>query len=140
MEKFNKKGAIIVLDQEKAYDKILHPYLWQVMKKFKFPEQFINMIRTLYKNTTSTIMINGELSKPFPILRVVRQGDALSCLLFNIAIKPLAEIIRCSRQISGIKIPGTKKSLKVKLFADDTTVVLSEEDNIKDLQPILSKW
>lgn len=93
MNKFNKTGVIVALDQEKAYNKILHPYLWEVLRKFEFPENFINTIKALYEHASSTVMINSELSKPFPIWRGVRQGDALSCLLFNIAIEPLAESI-----------------------------------------------
>ena len=140
MSSAGKKGAIIALDQEKAYDKILHPYLWEVLKKFEFPEEFIKTVQALYDNAKTTVMINGELSLPFLIYRGVRQGDALSCLLFDIAIEPLAAAIRSSSDIKGIQIPGTKKFLKIKLFADDTTVFLSESDSIDKLQTILEDW
>ena len=33
-----KNGAIIMLNQEKAYDRILHPYLWKVLEKFNIPQ------------------------------------------------------------------------------------------------------
>ena len=140
MNSSSRKGAIIALDQEKAYDKILHPYLWQVLRKFEFPEEFIKTVQSLYDNAETTIMINGELSIPYIIHRGVRQGDALSCLLFDIAIEPLATAIRTSPEIKGIPIPGTKKALKIKLFADDTTVFLSETDSIDKLQTILADW
>ena len=140
MNSTSKKGAIIALDQEKAYDKILHPYLWQVLEKLEFPERFIRIVQSLYESTETMTMINSELSIPFIICRGVRQGDALSCLLFNIAIEPLAAAIRASPDISGIPIPGTRKSLKIKLFADDTTVFLSESDSIEKLQIILADW
>jgi hypothetical protein len=140
MSRSENHGAIVALDQEKAYDKILHPYLWEVLRKFGFPEKLIKTIQSLYDNATTRVMINGELSDPFLVIRGVRQGDALSCLLFDLAIEPLAELIRKSNLIKGIQIPGTKKSLKVKLFADDTTVFLSNEDNFDDLQSILTKW
>jgi ribonuclease HI len=140
MSRANKRGAIIALDQEKAYDKILHPYLWEVLRKFGFPEEFIRIIQTLYDNAETTVMINGEMSLPFVIYRGVRQGDALSCLLFDIAIEPLAAAIRNSADITGILIPGTKKHLKVKLFADDTTVFLSETDSVSTVQTLLGEW
>ena len=140
MNRVSKKGAIIALDQEKAYDKILHPYLWQVLKKLEFPERFIRIVQTLYENAETTVMINGELSHPFIIRRGVRQGDALSCLLFDIAIEPLATAIRASTDINGIPIPGTREALKIKLFANDTTVFLSESDPIEKLQSILADW
>ena len=140
MNATSKKGAIIALDQEKAYDKILHPYLWLVLEKLDFPENFIRTIRNLYDNAETTVMINGELSTPFIVKRGVRQGDALSCLLFDIAIEPLAATIRASPDIQGIPIPGTRKQLKIKLFADDTTVFLNKSDSIEKLQTILADW
>ena len=136
----NKKGVIVALDQEKAYDKVRHPYLWAVMKKFEFPEKFIKLIQNLYDNALTTVMINGEMSIPFIVSRGVRQGDAMSCLLFNIAIEPLAEMIRKSTLIKGLQIPASKSRLKVKMFVDDTTVFLEEADDIRDLQDILSQW
>ena len=140
MDMSNKKGMIVALDQEKAYDKVRHPYLWAVMKKFEFPEKFIKVIQNLYDNALTTVMINGEMSIPFIVNRGVRQGDAMSCLLFNIAIEPLAEMIRKSALIKGLPIPATKSHLKVKMFADDTTVFLTETDDIRDLQDVLSQW
>ena len=140
MRTLNKKGMIVALDQEKAYDKILHPYLWEIMKKFGFPDNFIKLVQNLYDNAHTTVMINGEMSLPFIVNRGVRQGDAMSCLLFDIAIEPLAEMIRKSSLLKGIQIPGTKKQLKVKLFADDTTVFLTEDDSMDDLQNILTCW
>lgn len=39
-----QNGAIIALDQEKAYDKITHDYLWLVLEKYGFPQQFIKTV------------------------------------------------------------------------------------------------
>lgn len=61
-------------------------------------------------------MINGEISTKFSITRGVRQGDPLSCLLFDLAIEP---------------------RIVVTMFADDTTVYLSEKDSFKTLDDIL---
>jgi hypothetical protein len=63
----------------------------------------------------------------------------MSCLLFNIAIEPLANMLQQSN-LKGIKIPGTAKRLITNLFADDTTVFLSELDKFCDLEHILQKW
>ena len=46
-------GAIIALDQEKAYDKILHPYLWKVLERFDIPQHFIKTVKHLYKDATT---------------------------------------------------------------------------------------
>jgi hypothetical protein len=67
------------------------------------------------------IILNGIISEPFQVSRGVQQGDPLSCLLFNLAIEPLANLIWKS-DLRGYKIPGLNEDLKTALFADDTTV------------------
>ena len=47
-------------------------------------------------------MRNGHLSQYFPISRGIRQGDAMSALLFIIQSEPPAETIRSSPDIKGI--------------------------------------
>jgi hypothetical protein len=83
-------GALIALDQEKAYDRISHDYLIETLQTFNLPNMFINTVKALYSNAHTRVAINGMLSEPFKVTRGVRQGDPLSCLLFDLAIEPLA--------------------------------------------------
>jgi ribonuclease HI len=133
-------GAIVALDQEKAYDKIHHKYLWKVLDAFNLPGTFINTVRTLYENATTQVAINGFLSEPFKITRGIRQGDPLSCAIFDLAIEPLACTIRKDTNLQGIRVPTLKEPLKAKFFADDTSVYLSETDKFDFLQMILDDW
>ena len=133
-------GAIIALDQEKAYDKITHKYLWKTLEAFNLPPYFVNTMKSLYNKAKTTVAINGEMSDPFTVMRGVRQGDPLSCFLFNLGIEPLACMIRKSEKINGFKIPGSDDRLVVNLFADDTVVYTHENDKYDDLQEILDKW
>jgi hypothetical protein len=134
-----EKGIIVALDQEKAYDRINHNYLLRVLEHMGFPPKFCNTIKSFYTNAQTVVMVNGELSKPFTVICGVRQGDPLSCLLFNLAIEPLACLIRNSG-LKGVKIPGKDEELVVSLFADDTTVFLSCADSLKKLWEILRVW
>ncbi|PPQ78824.1 hypothetical protein CVT24_002384, partial [Panaeolus cyanescens] len=52
--------------------------------------------------------------------------------------EPLAELIRTS-ELQGFKIDEDGE-IKVSLFADDTTVYLTKDNDIKDLFEILEKW
>jgi exonuclease III len=133
------EGAIVALDQEKAYDKIAHDYLWRTMEHFNIPQHFINTVRYLYTGAETVVMVNGVQSSRFRVTRGVRQGDPLSCLLFNIAIEPLACLIRNS-DLKGLDIPEHKGKTIVSLFADDTTVYLSNTDSFETLQAILRRW
>lgn len=85
------------------------------------------------------VMINGFLSKPYRVTRGVCQGDWLSCLLSNLAIEPLAEMLRKS-SLQGFCIPGVAQHLITFLFADNTIIFLSEEDGFDTLLSILNKW
>ena len=42
--------------------------------------------------------------------------------------------------LKGFEIPGVEEKLITTLFADDTTVFLSEFDKFTDLESILDKW
>jgi ribonuclease HI/exonuclease III len=133
-------GAIVALDQEKAYDKIRHDYLFRALREYGFPEIFISTVQHLYSSAETEIAINGIHSQPYKVERGVRQGDPLSCLLFNLAIEPLACAIRNSPNIKGIRIPGLDRKLAIALFADDATVYLSKDDSFDDLKAILDSW
>ena len=132
-------GMIVALDQEKAYDKISHDYLWKTLEAFNLPQETISLIRNLYQDARSCVMINGVKSDSYQVIRGMRQGDPLSCLLFDFAIEPLAEALRSS-DLKGFSIPNHPERIIATLFADDTTVFLNEEDSFEHLQTILDKW
>ena len=133
------EGMIVALDQEKAYDKINHNYLWRVLEHMNFPNNFIKTIKNLYEAAESVVIINGIVSTAFKIIRGVRQGDPVSCLLFDFAIEPLACNLRASG-LRGIEIPGVAERLITTLFADDTTVYLHATDSYDELLKILEDW
>ncbi|KAF5372170.1 hypothetical protein D9758_004959 [Tetrapyrgos nigripes] len=134
-----ENGLIVALDQEKAYDKIDHDYLWQTLRKLNIPEQFITTVSHLYRDVHTKIMVNDTLSSSYKVRCGVRQGDLLSCLLFDLAIELLAATLRAS-DLKGYKIPGHAERLIANLFADDTTMFLHADDDFEQLQHILDKW
>ena len=139
-EAVEEDGAIVALDQEKAYDKIKHDYLWSTMEKFRIPRTFTDTVRSLYSNAYTMVAINGTFSKPYKVTCGVRQGDPLSCALFDLAIEPLACRLRTDRRLRGYNIPGSEEKLITTLFADDTNLYLSKYDKMDDVQEILKEW
>jgi len=67
VELAEEDGAIIALDQEKAYDKIRHDYLWITLKTFSIPQFFIRTVQELYQNANTIVAINSNLSTPFQV-------------------------------------------------------------------------
>jgi len=76
----------------------------------------------------------------FKVQRGVRQGDPLSCPLFDLAIEPLACSIHANPNIKGIVIPGIENAIKITLFADDTNLFLNKDDWLDYVQKILDSW
>ena len=90
----NMSAAIISLDQSKAFDRVSHEYLFKVLTKFGFGPQFISLVKLLYNNISSSVLVNGFISDKFPVLRSVRQGCSLSPLLYVLCMEPFANRIR----------------------------------------------
>ncbi|KAF5373348.1 hypothetical protein D9615_007464 [Tricholomella constricta] len=109
------------------------------MEKFNLPDEFVSTVKHLYHNAETVVILNGEISNPYKVMRGVRQGDPLSCLLFNLAIESLAQMLRNSN-LEGFQIKDERERLIATLFTDDTTVFLSQNDNFCSLQTILNKW
>ena len=138
-EATEENGALIALDQEKAYDRIAHDYLWETLKEAGIPPRFISKLRRLYQKARTKVIINEECSPFFSVTRGVRQGDPLSCILFLLAIELLACMLRAST-LHGFSIPGMSDRILASLFADDTSVFLSQHDTWPEVWIILNKW
>jgi hypothetical protein len=135
-----ENGAIIALDQEKAYDRIHHNYLWKVLEAFHISAPFVRMIKSLYSHIYTRVAINGVLSQPFQVTRGVRQGDPLSYPLFDLTIELLACMIRNNPKICGLDIPCLTEKLVIKLFVDNINLYLSKHDRLDIIQETLDKW
>jgi len=120
-------GVIVALDAKKAFDSVDHKYLFEVLKRYGFSEGFIDIIRMLYRNLESNVMVNGYTTDNFILEQCVKQGDALSCGLFILCVDPLIRNINKNINIRSITFisPFTQNSTdnKTQGFADDITVV-----------------
>jgi hypothetical protein len=76
-----KKPFVIKIDQEKAFDRVSHQYIFNVLKKFGFGDVFIKWIMIFYNKINSTVKCNGFLTKYFNIENGIRQGCPISAFL-----------------------------------------------------------
>ena len=125
----NDKAAILSIDQAKAYDRVSHAWLFKVLKHCNFSEVVINIIRTLYRDAQSKVLVNKTLSSALTLCRGCRQGDSLSGTIYILCLEPLLEKIRQDTSISGLHIPN-KGIQKLIAFADDTNFFLKNSDSI----------
>ena len=58
--------SIINIDQEKAFDRVSHKYLFRVLKAFGLGDRFISYIKLCYIDVSSFININGSVCAHSP--------------------------------------------------------------------------
>jgi exonuclease III len=126
-------GILVSLDQEKAFDRVSHQFLFSVLKNYGFGPQFQRWIRLIYTDISSSVLVNGYLSPKFFLTRGVRQGCSLSPLLYILCLEPLLIKIRQDNQITGIPVPGEQEQAKVIAFADDVAIITSNESSVRKL-------
>ena len=100
---------------------------------------YINIVKAIYDKPTTTIILNGEKLKAFPLRSGVKQGCLLSALLFNIVLEVLATAIREEKEIKGIQI--RKKEVKFSLFTDDMILYIENpKETIRKLLELISEF
>ena len=117
-----RKGLILLLDFEKAFDSLEWHYIKKLLQKYNFGENFINWFKTLYYGAFSCVINNGMFLDFFELERGCRQGDPLSPYIFILAIEPLARAIIKENHITGVLL--WDKMFKKGQYADDTFLLL----------------
>lgn len=84
---------------------------------------------TIYTSATSTVKVNGWLTKFINMERGLRQGCALSMPLCNLNAELLAIHIRENPHIQGIR-PTNNHEVKLPQYADDTTLLLRNDQSV----------
>lgn len=126
----NDVGVLLSLDQEKAFDRVDHTYLMSVLRYYRFSNNFLKWIKLLYHDISSSVLVNGNISKPFKLTRSVRQGCPLSPLLYILSLEPVLHRIRQDPTVYGCPIPGNRNNPpKLTAFADDCKFVVKTDDS-----------
>ena len=139
----NIDSVLISLDAKKAFDSVNHKYIVETLKAYGFGSGFVEIFKVLYKDITARILVNGFLSEAIKIERGVKQGDALSCVIFILCIDPVLRNINKSRQIKGITIKHNNRNISKVMFkggayADDVSVICMNE--VSSIQGVFDEY
>lgn len=131
INKEDTEGALIFLDQEKAFDRVEHDFLFKVMKAFGIGNSFIDWLKVIYSNASTAIKVNGYFTNPITLKRGLRQGCPLSPSLYVLIIEIFAIQLRTNPNIVGFKVGGEKIiSLH---YADDATIIIKQNNCFKEV-------
>ena len=87
--------GLVSLDQEKAFDRVEHRYLWKVLQRYGLSPGLIAKMKVLYEDIESVLKINGGLCKPFMVQRGIRQGCSMSGMMYSLSIEPILHNVCC---------------------------------------------
>ena len=125
--------VILSLDQMKAFDRVSHDFMFQVLEKYGFGPMLLKWVKLLYTDIYSTVLVNGYFTDIFGVFRSVRQGCSLSPLLYVLCIEPFAVKIRSDPHIKGVKLPGSKEFSTISQYADDTTLTVLDRFSVQKI-------
>ena len=82
---YNEAVHQLFIDFKKAYDSVRREVLYNILIEFGVPKKLVRLVIMCLTETCSRVRVGENLSDMFPIRNSVKQGGALSPLLFNFA-------------------------------------------------------
>ena len=118
--------ALVFLDVRKAFDSVNHSALFDVCEEYGVPSKLLNYLKRVYAQSTTRLKSDGIIGdETIKVAKGVKQGDPLSCALFNTVID------RCLKSVDdslGVKLDEDLRISKL-AFADDV-VLLAESPKL----------
>ena len=136
-------GAILSLDQQKAFDRVDWSYMLRTLQAFGFGPTFCSLVKLLYTQVNLAVHVDGFLTELFPASRGVRQGCPLSPLLYVVVAETLASAIRAIRAdpcIKGFPLPCGRKISKLSQYADDTSTFVRDGRSLVATFALFSRY
>lgn len=123
---FDKDLHMIFIDFKQAYDSIDREQLWIVLQNFGLPKKLVNLVKSCNSNTTCKVRFLGRESGDFEVKSGLRQGDALSRILFNIALE---RIVRDMHETREMDLNGKGTLLA---YADDIVILGDSQIEVEE--------
>ena len=122
--KDQRKLHCVLLDLEKAYDRVPKEELWYCMRRSKMAEKYVRLVQDMYEGSETVVRCAEETTQSFKVKVGLHQGSALSPFLFAVIMDRLTDELRREQPWSV-------------LFADD--IVICKETR-KEVERRLECW
>jgi len=123
----DKGTTKLFIDFKKAYDSVRRAVLYKILIEFGIPKKLVSLIKMSLTETYSRVRVGKIVSDRFPISNGLKQGDALTPLLFNFALE--YAIRRGQVKQDGLKLNGTHQLLA---YADDVNILGGSIHTLKE--------
>ena len=126
-----RKGKVFTtfIDLSKAFDKVDHIILGNILLENNIPIDISLLIMHYLRNQTARIIWGGSSGEYFNINEGVRQGGILSPFLFKLYINSVIESI--AEMEIGCRLGYTR--LNILAYADDVILVADNKENLEKL-------
>ena len=112
-----KNLAMAWIDYKKASDMVPHSWIINCLKMYKTSDEVINFIDKTMKTWRVELTAEGRRLAEVKIQRGIFQIDALSPLLFMIAMMPLSHVLR--KCTAGYKLSRSQEEVNHLMYMDD---------------------
>ena len=119
---------VCFVDYEKAFDKVKHVELFNMLKNLNMDGKDLRLLRNIYWKQKAAVRVGNEESTMQEIRRGVRQGCVLSPDLFNLYSEVIMNDLA---ELDGIKFGG--RNINNIRYADDTVLIADSEEKLKSL-------
>ena len=105
-----------------------------ILIEFCIPRKLVRLIKMSLTETYSRVRVGKNVSDRFPIGNGLKQGDALSPMLFNFALKYAIRRVQVNQD--GLKLNGTHQFLA---YADDANILGGSIHTVKENRCFVSQ-
>jgi hypothetical protein len=87
----------LFIDFKEAYDSVRREILYIIHIEFRVPMKLVRLVKMCLNGTYIKVRMGKHLYESFPVQNSLKQGDALSPLLFNFAVEYAIRKVREAR-------------------------------------------
>jgi hypothetical protein len=117
----------LFLDFKQVFDSVTREVLYNILIEFGNPMKIVSLSKLCLTEIYSKVWVGKNLSDMFPIRNGLKQGDALSPLLFKFDLE--YTINRVQVKQDGLKLNGTYQLM---VYADDVNILGGSVHTVKE--------
>ncbi|KAK3541274.1 hypothetical protein QTP86_019411 [Hemibagrus guttatus] len=122
MEKYRdgqRELHCVLVDLEKAYDRVPREELWYCMRKSGVAEKYVRVVQDMYERSRTVVRCAVGQTEEFNVEVGLHQGSALSPFLFAMLMDQLSEEVR-------------QESPWTMMFADDIVICSESREQVEE--------